>query len=256
LPQAIRFDQKLGAQVPLDAEFRDEEGRVVRLGELWKDGPVVLNLVYYECPMLCNMVLDGLVRSLRAVNLKPGEDYTVVTISFDPRETAALAKSSRRTALARIGRDTPEHSWRFLTGEKPSIDRVCEAVGFTYQFDPDTGQYAHAAGIVVLTPKGVVSRYLLGIEFPPRDVQLSLVEASGNRVGSLTDQVLLMCYQYDPSQGKYGLMVFRSLRIAGLLTVSGLGIGIAVMLRQQRRKQQADAGDSRAGKTDAAQGRT
>lgn len=236
LPQEVRFEQKLGAQVPLDATFRDEDGRTIALSELVGNGPIVLNLVYYECPMLCNMVLDGLVRSLRAVRLEPGRDFTIVTISFDPREDAKLAKAAKRTAYTRMGRTTSPQAWRFLTGDKKQIDRVCDAVGFSYQFDEQRGQYAHAAGVIVLTPRGVASRYLLGVEYPPRDVQLSLVEASGNKVGSLTDQIMLMCYQYDPTSGRYGLMIQNSLRVAGILTVSGLGFGIAMMLRRQRRE--------------------
>ena len=232
----VGIDQKLGVQVPLDLTFRDEEDRPVRLGELLKGRPVLLNLVYFECPMLCNMTMDGLIRSLRGLAFDAGSEFTVITVSFDPREGPKLAAGAKRTAIKRYGRPEAADHWHFLTGQQPAIQALTEAVGFRYRYDPDRGQYAHAAGLIVLTPQGRVSRYLLGIEYAPRDLRLSLVEAADNRIGTVTDQMMLLCYQYDPLTGKYGLLIHNVLRLAGVATVTVLVGGVLLMLRRERRQ--------------------
>jgi protein SCO1/2 len=237
--EGIAIDQQLGAQVPLDVTFRDEQGERVQIGQLLSRNaqkPVVLNLVYFECPMLCNLAMDGLIRSLRVLPYGVGDELTVITVSFDPREGSELAAAAKRTALQRYGRPRANEHWHFLTGERAEIDRLCRSVGFEYRWDPTRGQYAHAAGIIVLTPEGVVSRYLLGIEYAPRDLRLSLVEAGDGQIGSLTDQVLLLCYQYDPLTGRYGLLIRRVLRTGGIATVGLLAASIGWMLWNERRR--------------------
>lgn len=189
--------------------------------------------------MLCSMTMDGQVRSLTELSLDAGKDFTALTVSFDPRESHELAASAKRTALTRYGRRGAERGWRFLTGDESEIRRLMQSVGFRYQFDPTTGQYAHAAGLIVLTPRGVVSRYLYGVEFPRRDLRLALVEASDGKIGSAADQVLLLCYHYDPTTGKYGLAIMNALRLGGLATVIGLSTAIIVMIRRDRRQHQA-----------------
>jgi protein SCO1 len=233
------IEQKLGAQVPLELTFNDEQGNRVRLGDLVDDRPVLLNLVYFQCPMLCNMSMDGMIRSLRALQFTAGEEFTVITVSFDPREGPKLAAAAKRTALTRYGREVDAH-WHFLTGEADQIKQLADAVGFHFQFNEDNGQYVHAAGLIVLTPAGVVSRYLLGVEYAPRDLRLSLVEAADNKIGSISDQMLLLCYQYDPARGKYGLLIQNVLRIAGIATVLLMAGGIGLLLVRERRKRQAE----------------
>jgi protein SCO1/2 len=229
----IGIEPKPGAQVPPDLVFRDERGRRVRMGDCFGDRPIVLNLVYFQCPMLCNMTMDGLIRTLKIVPFELGRDFDVLTVSFDPREGPQLAAGAKRTALKRYGRGGAE-AWHFLTGDEASIRRLTEAVGFRYEFDPQIGQYAHAAGLIVLTPDGRVSRYLHGVEFPARDLRLSLVEASQGNIGTAADHVLLLCYQYNPATGKYGLAVQTATRVLGLTTLFCLLGGIAIMLRRER----------------------
>lgn len=242
VPTDVGIEQKLNAQVPLDIHLRDETGAVVRLGDLILGKPIILTLVYYECPMLCNMTMDGQVRSLTELSLDAGKDFAALTVSFDPRENHHLAAAAKRTALRRYGREDARRGWRFLTGDEAETRRLADAVGFRYKFDSATGQYAHAAGLVVLTPDGTVSRYLHGVEFSPRDLRLALVEASGGKVGSPTDQVLLLCYHYDPTTGRYGLAIMNILRLAGLATVVGMGTAIIVMIRRDRKFECRSAG--------------
>ncbi len=234
LPRDVGIDQKLGAQVPLDVRLHDESGASVQLGDLISGKPIILTPVYYQCPMLCNMTMDGEVRCLTELKFNAGEDYTALTVSFDPREKHELAAAAKRTAMKRYARPGAERGWRFLTGDEAEIRRLMEAIGFRYQFDPATGQYAHAAGLIVLTPEGKVSRYLYGVDFPQRDVRLALVEASGGNIGSPGDQVLLLCYHYDPTTGRYGLAIMNALRLAGVATVIGLGTAILLMIRRER----------------------
>lgn len=235
LRKSIGFDQKLDAELPLDATFRDETGREVPLATFFRGKPVILTPVYYRCPMLCGLELTGLVRCLRAMDLTAGSEFEIVTFSIDPRETTDLAAKKKANILAQYGRDAAKEGWHFLTGDEDSIRRVCETIGFRAQFDPDTGQYGHAAGIVLCTPQGRVARYFFGVEFSPRDLQLSLVETSESRIGSLADHVLLYCYTYDPTQGKYGLAILNLLRGSGVLTVLAIVSAVAVMLRREQR---------------------
>lgn len=240
----VGLDQKLNAALPLDVEFRDESGKTVRLDDYFHDKPVILTPVYYKCPMLCGLELRGLLRCLRAMKLTAGEDFQIVTFSIDPRERPELARSKRKQYLASYGRDGAESGWHFLTGTQESITRLCEAIGFRAKYNKQTGQYAHAAGIVVCTPQGRVSRYFYGVEFSPRDLRLGLVESSHNRIGSFTDRVLLYCYLYDPTRGKYGLAILNLVRAGGVLTVAVLFGGVCWMLRRERkRKTPSNAGE-------------
>ncbi len=234
--QGVGFDQRLNEQVPLDTEFRDEDGRTRKLGEYFVDKPVILVLAYYRCPMLCTQVLNGLVRALLDVPLEMGKDFNVVTVSFDARETPAMAAAKRRTYLERYGRPGAEKGWHFLTGEQASIKRLTDAVGFHYRYDARNDQFAHASGIMVLTPSGKIARYFYDISYSPRDVRLGLVEAAHGTIGSPVDQVLLFCFHYDPAEGKYGAAVMNFIRAGGVLTVLAIGILLAVLWRQEHRK--------------------
>jgi protein SCO1/2 len=231
----VAFEQRLDQPIPLDVPFRDEQGRTVTLDRFFGRRPVVLALVYYECPMLCTQVLNGLVGSLEALAFDAGREYEVLIVSFDPREGPELAAAKRATYLERYGRAGTEGGWHFLTGEDSSIRRLTEAVGFRYVFDEAIGQFAHPSGITVLTPAGRPARYFFGIEYAARDLRLALVEASAGRIGSPIDQVLLYCYHYDPATGRYGLLVMRLVRAGGLLTVAALAALIVVMRRRERR---------------------
>jgi protein SCO1/2 len=221
--QQIGLDQKLGGQVPLELAFRDETGREVRLAELFGRRPVVIALVYYDCPMLCTLVLNGMVRTFRALSLHLGQDYEVITVSIDPRETPELAARKKAEYLKTFaaGEPGPEaaEGWHFLTGDQASIDALARTVGFRYAYDAASDEFAHASGLIVATPQGVLSHYLYGVEYITRDLRLALVEASQGRVGGLIDQVLLLCYHYDPSTGRYGFAVVTAVRSAGILTV-------------------------------------
>jgi len=242
----IAIQQRLGEQVPLETAFRDADGRTVTLGECIDARPTVVALVYFECPMLCNMVADGLIRALQAMRLEPGEDFSVVTVSFDPREGPERAAAAKRKTLQRYGRPGAEEAWRFLTGEAESITRLTEAVGFQYTFDEQRKQFAHAAGLTVLTPEGKISRYLLGLDYDPRDLRLALVEASSRQIGSPADSLLLFCYQYDPIAGKYGLAIHRVIQVAGALTVIVLVVAVTSMLRREcaQRRAGSDQGET------------
>jgi protein SCO1/2 len=232
----VGFDQRLNESVPLDLVFRDETGREVRLGEYFGEKPVILSLAYFKCPMLCTLVLNGLVRSLRATSCDAGREFEVITVSFDPKETTETAATMKRVYLDEYRRPGAEKGWHFLTGDDEAIKRLTEAVGFRYRYDAETGQFAHASGIVVLTPKGRVAQYFYGLEYSARDLRLSLVESAENRIGSPVDQVLLYCFRYDPAKGKYGLVIMRTLRVAGVGTVLGLGVLIVGLVYRQRRR--------------------
>jgi protein SCO1/2 len=234
--QGVRIDQKLGEPVPLDLTFRDERGVTVRLGEYFGRRPVILVLAYYRCPMLCTQVLNGLVHALWEVGLEMGADFEVVTVSFDPRETPELAAAKKKAYLKRYRQPGGEEGWHFLTGEEPAIRRLTEAVGFHYRYDAANDQFAHASGIMVLTPRGKIARYFYGINYSPRDLRLGLVEASDNKIGSLADQFLLACFHYDPTTGKYGLAVMNLVRLGGVLTLLALGVFYVVQWRRSRRK--------------------
>jgi protein SCO1/2 len=243
--QGVDFEQRLGESLPLDAVFVDSTGRSLALGDLFGDRPVILALVYFECPMLCNLVLNGAVASLRAVDFDAGTDFDVVAVSFDSRETPELAAGKRASYVRSYGRDDDGAGWHFLTGDSTSIARLTEAVGFRYRYDAERDEFAHSAGVVVATPEGVVSRYFYGIDFPPRDLRLGLVEAADSRIGTLADQVLLFCFHYDPATGRYSLAALNAVRAGGVLTVAALVIFVLGALRRER-NQASEAQPSRA----------
>ena len=232
--QGVGIDQKLNSQLPLDAPFRDENGKIVRLGDLLNGKPAILTLVYYECPMLCTQVLNGLTGSLRVLSFSAGKEFNIITVSFDPGETPALAGGKKRAYLKEYGRPGAEIGWHFLTGDQKSIARLTSAVGFKYNYDPSVDQFAHASAIMVLTPEGKLSRYFYGIEYSIRDLRLALVEASQNKIGSLADQFLLYCFHYDPSTGKYSAFAVNLIRLGGIATVLSLSIFIVAMKRRER----------------------
>jgi protein SCO1/2 len=231
----VGIDQKLGAQVPLDLMFVDENGRDVKLGVLFRARPVVLALVYYECPMLCTQVLSGIDGSLTALSFSAGKEFDIVVVSFDPGETPALAADRRKVFLNRYRRAGAEGGVAFLTGRQEAISRLADAVGFRYAYDQEIDQFAHPAAITLLTGDGRVSRYLYGIEFAPRDLRLGLIEASEGRIGTAVDDILLFCYHYDPESGTYGMAIMNFVRLGGVLTVAGLAAFIIVSLRRERR---------------------
>jgi protein SCO1/2 len=229
----IGFDQRLGDTIPLDAAFRDESGRTVRLGDYFGSRPVVLSLAYYECPMLCTVTLNGLASALDVLTFAPGREFEVVTVSFEPKETPALAAAKKAVYLRRYRRPGAEKAWHFLTGDAESIRRLTQAVGFRYAWDETTKQYAHASGVMVLTSDGRLARYLYGVEYAPKDLRLAIFEAAQGKILSPVDQLLLYCYHYDPDQGRYGTTVMRILRVAGVLTVVGLGTMMATLRRRE-----------------------
>jgi protein SCO1/2 len=235
LPKVLKnvgIDQRLNEQIPLDAAFKDEQGHDVRLGQYFHGKPVVLSLVYDQCPMLCNQVLNGMMGAFRQVSYNIGEQFEVITVSFDPRETPDLAAAKKSTYIKAYNRPGAEASWHFLTGDEANIKRLTEAVGFRYLWDEQTKQFAHASAIMVLTPEGKLARYFYGIEYPPRDLRLGLVEASQNKIGSPVDALMLYCYHYDPATGKYGAIVMNIVRLAGGVTLF-LIVGMILVLRKR-----------------------
>ena len=235
----VDIEQRLGAQVPQDLRFRDDAGREVRLGDYFKAGrPVVLTLVYYECPMLCNQVLNGAVGAFQALSFTAGKEFEVVTVSFDEREGPELAARKKETYLRRYRREGAEAGWHFLTGDKASIDALAQAVGFQYVWDEQSKQFAHASALIVATPGGRLSHYFYGIDYSPKDLRMALVESSEGRVGSAVDKLILFCYHYDPVAGKFA-PVMGVLRAAGVLTVLGV---VALLLYLRRRTRQREEG--------------
>ena len=225
----VRYEQKLDSQVPLNLSFRDESGKPVRLGNYFGGKPVVLILAYYRCPMLCSQVLAGATHAFRQLPFRIGQQFNVLTVSFDPRETPALAAASKQTYIASYGQPQAAEGWHFLTGQQPQISALTQAVGFHYAWDTQTQQYAHATGIVVLTPSGKVAQYFYGIYYSAQDLRLALVQSSQERIGSLTDEVLLFCSHYDPNSGRYTAIMGRVLQIAGAFTLLILG-GVLFLL--------------------------
>jgi protein SCO1/2 len=231
----IGFDQHLDRPLPLDTEFRDEQGRTVRIGQYFGGKPVVLAFVYYECPMLCTQVMNAISNAVGVLSLDAGKDFQLVMVSFDPRETPAQAADKKAEYLARYKREGAAEGWHFLTGDESSIERLTSAAGFRYVWDEPTKQFAHPTGIIVVTPDGRPARYLFGIEYGSRDLRLAIVEASAGKIGSVVDQLVLFCYHYNPETGRYGLMIMRTIRIAGAATVLSMGAFIIVMVRREKR---------------------
>ena len=228
----VGIRQNLNQPIPPDLTFTDDLGRTVRLGDYFGKKPMILNLVYYNCPMLCGEVLSGLENSLRMMKFEVGKEFDVLTISFDPTETPEMAAKKKAEFLRRYKRAGAEQGWHFLVGPKDSVDALTKAAGFEYQYDQKTKQFAHVAAILILTPDGRIAQYYYGIEYPPKDLRLGLVEAGAGKIGNVVDALLLYCYHYDPEQGKYSATILRVLRLAGVATILFIGTFIFVMIRR------------------------
>jgi len=244
LPETLKnigIEQRLGGQLPLDALLADENGEAVKLETFFRgEKPVVLAFVYYSCPMLCNEVLNGLTASLKKISLEAGEDFEVVAISFDPRDTPEIARNKKQSYLERYGRgESARAGWHFLTGQPENVKQIADAAGFSYVWDEETKQFAHAGGIQVVTPDGKMSRYFYGIDYKPQDLKFSIMDASKKNIGSPTDQLLLYCYHYDPATGTYGLAILKVLRLAGVLTLIGIG-ALFLFFKFYKRRSPAD----------------
>lgn len=237
--QEVRIEQKLDQQLPLDLVFRDESGQEVKLGQYFGKKPVVLAFVYYDCPMLCTQILNSMVTSFRVLPFQVGKEFDVITVSFDPRETSALASAKKKVYVDYLPEKTragASEGWHFLTGDQASIDKLTETAGFYYRYDEATKQFAHASAIMLTTPQGKLSRYFYGVDYSARDLRLGLIESAENRIGSPVDQLLLYCYHYDPATGKYGAAVMRVMRVAGVLTLLGI-IAMLFLLKPRYPKE-------------------
>jgi len=235
MPAVLRnvgFEPPLNGHLPLDLAFRDETGRNVQFRDYFNQRPVVLALVYYGCPMLCDEVEQGVVGTLRMLSFTPGKDYEVVFVSFDPRETPDMAAQKKQVAVSHFRRPETASGWHFLTGSKESIDALTKGANFRYTFDQKSGLFAHASGIMLLTPDGRISRYFYGVEYPSRDVRLGLVDASAGKIGTPIDRALLFCYHYDPASGRYSTSILKIIRLGGVLTILGLVAGMLVFRRR------------------------
>ena len=239
LLKSVGIDQRLNESIPLDVTFHDEDGREVKLGDYFGSKPVVLVMAYFRCPMLCTQVLNGLVEGLRETELTIGKDFRVLTVSFDPSDSPKMAAAKKANYIRAYADPQAAADWHFLTGTKPSIDRLAQSIGFRYAYDAESDQYAHAAGIVLLTPAGRISRYFYDVHYSGRDLRLGLVEASQNRIGTAIDQVLLFCFHYDPTAGRYGAAVMNFVRAGGVLTVICLGVMFAVLMRGEGRRRRS-----------------
>ncbi len=242
LTARVGFDQKIGAQAPLDVRLKEDSGRAVRFGEVLSGRPIVLAFGYFECPMVCNEVINAITRTARALNGTVGKDYDVVFVSISPLEGPERARLAKARVVRRYDRPGTDAGWHFLTGEDPEIHRLASALGLRYTYDEKTRQYTHPAGVIVLTPDGRASRYIFGIDFPPRNVRLALTESSGGKLGTVVDQLVLYCYRYDSATGRYTLAVMNLVRILGTLTAVTLAGSIVVMILRDRRRQSAPAG--------------
>jgi protein SCO1 len=237
----VAFEQNLNAQLPLETPLRDESGRAVTFGDYFGKKPVVLLFVYFECPMLCKVELNGLVRNLRALSLSAGREFDIVTVSIDPREDAKLASAKKRGYVKWYDREGADAGWHFLTGEEPAIRRLTGVAGFRYTYDAKSDQYAHPAGLIVATPGGRISRYIYGVDFPANDLRLALVEASSGKIGSPVDRLLLTCFHYDPSTGRYNFAIMSAIRILGTGTALALAAFMGVNFLRDRRRAAASA---------------
>jgi len=243
----VGLDQRLNERVPLDLPFRDEAGRTVRLDDYFGTTPVILTLNYYDCPMLCPLVLNDVLRAVRAIPLALEKDFRILTVSIDPHDTPSAAATKQQSYVGRYGRPGAADGWHFLTGNEHSIKSLADAVGFRYELDPKSRQYAHTAGIMVLTPDGRLARYFYGVEYSPRDLRLALVEASNGQIGSLADQILLFCFHYDPASGRYSFVILNAVRAGGVATVCGL-CGLMVVLFRREKGGVGPLGRGRRGK--------
>ena len=235
--EGVGIDQKLNQQIPLDLIFKEETGSEVPLSTYFQPGkPVLLALVYYRCPMLCTQILNGVAGSLKAVNFNPGQDFEIVSVSFDPKDTTEIAAAKKQLYTRRYGRPNTANGWHLLTGDEANIKALTEAVGFHYKYDAATDQFAHASGIMLVTPEGRLSRYFYGVEYAPRDVRLGLVEASQNKIGNPVDQILLFCFHYDPATGKYGTVVTNLVRFTGAAFTLVCGTFLFIFLRRDVRR--------------------
>ena len=232
----IDFEQRLGDYISPDLKFQDHNGNAVRLGDFLGKKPVILSLVYYECPTLCNQVLNTLLRSLNVLNFDIGTEFDVISVSIDPGETAQLASEKRQSYVSKYKGAGATKGWNFWVGEQEQIDQLAESVGFIYEYDSESDQYIHASGIIVLTPDGQIAKYFYGLDYPPRDLRWGLVEASKSNIGNAVDKLLLLCYSYDPLTGGYGIIVMNALRIGAVLAMISLGTFVFIMLRRERRK--------------------
>ena len=251
----VGIEQRLDSQVPPDLAFVDDTGRAVKLGDYFGKKPLILNLVYYNCTMLCGEVLAGLTGAMKLVKFDVGNEYDVLTISFDPRETPAMAAAKKSEYLKRYGRPNAASGWHFLTGPAESINALTKAVGFQYQYDATRNQYAHATAIMVLTPQGRISRYFYGVDFPPKDLRMGLVEASHEKIGNPIDQILLYCYHYDPATGKYGAVVSNMLKVGGALTILLVGGLLLILFRLDRTVQRRSWDQTKSGQPGLSQTR-
>ncbi|MGB8979035.1 MAG: SCO family protein [Terriglobales bacterium] len=230
--QHVGIQQNLNEQIPADLAFTDESGHSVRLGDYFGKKPLILNLVYFTCPMLCGEELNGLESALRVLKFDVGNQFDVITVSFDPRDTPAAANNKKAEILKRYKRSGAEQGWHFLVGNQDSIDRIAKASGFEFEYDKQTQQFAHSTAIMVLTPQGKIAQYYYGIDYPPNDLRLALVDASQEKIGNVVDEILLYCYHYDPAKGKYSATIARILRLAGVATILCLGMLFIVLLRR------------------------
>ncbi len=227
----VGIQQNLNGQIPPDLVFRDETGKTVHLGDYFGRKPMILSLVYYRCPMLCGEVLSGLSSALKVLKFNVGDEFNVLTVSFDPKDTSEIGAAKKAEYIERYGRPSAAQGWHFLTGPQTSIDALTKAAGFQYQYDPKTEQFAHSTAIMILTPEGKIAQYYYGVEYAPKDLRLGLIQASENKIGTLTDQILLYCYHYDPTTGKYGAMISRILQLSAMATVLILGLFMTLLFR-------------------------
>jgi protein SCO1 len=227
----VGIEQRLNEQIPLNLSFRNEAGKTVQLGDYFGKKPVILSLVYYRCPMLCSEVLSGMEGALRALSFNAGDQFNVLTVSFDPKDTPATATEKKALVLKSYKRPGAADGWHFLTGPQESIDALTKAVGFQYEYDPKTDQFAHTTAIMIVTPEGKIAQYYFGVEYPPTDLRLGLIQASENKIGTLADQVILYCYHYDPHAGKYSAIISHILQLAGGVTLLSIGLLLAVLIR-------------------------
>ena len=227
----VGIQQNLNGQIPLNLTFRDETGKTVQLSDYFGQKPVILSLVYYRCPMLCGEVLSGLESALKVIKFNVGDQFNVLTVSFDPKDTPEIGAAKKAEYMERYGRPGAANGWHFLTGSQASIDALTKAAGFQYQYDPKTGQFAHSTAIMIVTPQGKIAQYYYGVEYAPKDLRLGLIQASQNKIGTVVDEVLLYCYHYDPNTGRYGAIISRILQLSALATVLILGIFMTLLIR-------------------------